>query len=206
MPKAFSCQSSRVTQAGHMVCDVIVLFVIFYFVAYLRMALVEFKSNNLQQAIDWCTLISKMKPQDATPHALVGYFYLKKEEWSKAQAKFEHIVQNVDKNNIFTHMALGCVYALSLRPHEMKEDKIESYIKYARQFFERALKNDNKNVYAALSLAALIADYGYLEEARDLFTRAKDYCKETPEILINIGHVFLAQQNYVNAAKMVCFC
>lgn len=131
----------------------------------------------------------------------MGSFYLKREEWSNAQKKFEHIIQNIDKNDTYTNLAMGYIFFSFIRP-DMKQ-KQERYLKYALNFFEKVLRSDPDNVYAALAIGAVMGEKGYIDAAKDVILRARESTSNIAEVWINLAHVNMCQKQYINAAKIV---
>src|SRR5690606_28466605 len=142
-----------------------------YIEAYLRLGSIAFKKGNMIEAIKWCEIAKDIKPKDITIWALMGSLYLKREEWSKAQAKFEHIVTNIDRNDSFANLALGYIYYACAKHGDPKEEK---HLTYASQFFTAALKKDPNNVYAALAIGAVMGERGYLDAAKDIFSKVRE--------------------------------
>lgn len=157
---------------------------------------------------------------------MLGTMYLKRGAWNLAQKqvqfvfnlskleKFEHIINNIDKTDLYTLIAMGNIYVACLRPDLMDANKLERYLQYATNFFEKALQIDKNNVYAALGIGAVLAEKGYLNEAKDVLTKVRENhahdndskLSAIPETWINLGHLSMANKQYMNAAKIYENC
>jgi RNA polymerase-associated protein CTR9 len=185
-----------------------------YIECYLRLAYITNAEGNMEKAILWCKVATEIKPKDTTSWAVMGNLYLKNEAWILAQKTFEHIANNIDKNDIYTSLAMGNIFFGGIRPDLVDDTKTDRHMQYAIQFFERALKNDKNNVYAALNIGAVLAEKGYLTEAKDILQKVRENhandndsaISAIPETFINLGHLAMAQKQYMNAAKTYSYC
>lgn len=55
----------------------------------------------------------------------------------------------------------------------------------------------------SVGLCNLSLERGKLNEAKDFFIQVREATAETPDVWINLAHVYLAQGQHVNAIKMV---
>jgi len=169
---------------------------------YMRLAMIEYLHfNNIEKAIEYCVIMSHIKPKDPVPHALVGYFYLLNDQQKEAQSKLEYTFGVLDRTHTFTLLALASIFFNGIRPNEMNPERIDKHLLYTQQYLEKAIKSDKSNEFAALNMGALIAEMGYLEEAKDIFLRVRDLNPDIQETNINLAHIYLCQQQYDMAIK-----
>lgn len=69
------------------------------------------------------------------------------------------------------------------------------------------LRLDPSNIYAANGVGAVLAQKGYLEYAKDIFTdvheaTAAEISGGLADVWINLAHVFLGLEQYMNAVKV----
>lgn len=179
-----------------------------YIDCHMRIALLlSADSSKFDEAMKWCDFASRISPSDPIPQAMMGYLLVKRERWSQAQIKFENIIRNVDSKDPYSRLGLGNIYFSSIRP-DLKQtaERMERSIQHGTNYFERVLRSDGSNVYAALSLGAIIAERGYLDQAREIFLKVMEANAEIPEAYINLGHTYMCLNQFVNAAKIYQNC
>lgn len=60
---------------------------------------------------------------------------------------------------------------------------------------------------ASLSLGAVLAHKGYINEARDIFAQVREATADFSDVWMNIAHIYVEQKQYINAIQMVsAFC
>lgn len=127
------------------------------------------------------------------------------ENEKNGKRSFERVLRECNKNDIYTHVALGNYHASTAR--EIKGDKAkniryEAY-KLAVNFYSQALRRDPHNVYAANGLAITIAENGHLEQARDLFYQVREAAVNNVNVWVNLAHVYVELKQYKKAIVMV---
>jgi len=70
----------------------------------------------------------------------------------------------------------------------------------------RVLLKNPANIYAANGLGIILAERGELNEAKDFFIKVREATTTMPDVWLNLGHVYLAQGEFVNAIKMYQNC
>eukprot|EP01080_Neovahlkampfia_damariscottae_P000686 gene686-8938_t len=175
-----------------------------YLDAILRLAYISFEEKKMKEAIEWCEIGKKIKPNDSAAYTLQGTIYLKNKEWSKAQEMFESVLKNVDKNDIYSNLSLGSLYFSFAKP-ELKE-KEKKNLNYSIAYFQRILQQNTNNVHAANGLGAIIATQGYLENAKDILLKCRETTSEIPEIWLNLAHIFVCSKEYNQAIKLYESC
>ncbi|KAL0484227.1 RNA polymerase-associated protein CTR9 [Acrasis kona] len=187
-----------------------------YIECYLRLGIIHNEQGDLEKAIMWCNVASKIRPSDPTSLAIMGDIYLKHSHWSLAQKKFDQVLKlsNNDKKDIYALLAMGNMFIGGIRPDMMDPDKTDRHLQYASAQFERVLQIDKNNIYAALGLGAVLAERGYTNEAKDIFTKVRENhaidndskLSAIPETWINLGHLNMVNRQYTNAAKLYENC
>jgi RNA polymerase-associated protein CTR9 len=70
----------------------------------------------------------------------------------------------------------------------------------------RVLLKNPANMYAANGLGIILAERNELNEAKDFFIKVREATTTMPDVWLNLGHVYLAQGEFVNAIKMYQNC
>lgn len=122
-----------------------------------------------------------------------------------SKRSYEQVLKECNKNDIYTHVALGNYHAASAR--EIKGEKAKdvraSAYKLAVNFYSQALRRDPYNVYAANGLAITIAENGHLEQASDLFNQVREAAVNNANVWVNLAHVSVELKQYRKAIVMV---
>lgn len=65
---------------------------------------------QFREAVEFYNDVIGNNPEDMTAWTLLGCLHLEKEEWGVAQKKFERILEKIDRNDVYSLLALGNVY------------------------------------------------------------------------------------------------
>ncbi|KAJ3411804.1 protein required for normal CLN1 and CLN2 G1 cyclin expression [Chytridiales sp. JEL 0842] len=96
----------------------------------------------------------------------------------ESRKTFEEVLQKFDKHNLYALCSIGNIY-LVIAKHDPKNRDV--HLRRALEFFDKALRLDGKNVYAANGIAITLAENGQLESAREVLTQYERVLKKTPE-------------------------
>jgi len=183
-----------------------------YYDCYLALAMIHHEDGDDTQALAYLKTATKLFPKNPVTFCAMGYIYMNQTtpNYNLAQKQFEHVNQNIDAKDGTALVGLGTIYFHSATSSKtMEMDKSEKYLQYASDYFERALRYDPHNMYAALSLGAVLAQRGYLSDAREIFTNVQESsalslkaksCISTT--WLNLAHVFMCQKQFTNAALL----
>lgn len=143
--------------------------------------------------------LTAIAPDNLDVRSLQGQLHMMKEEWSVAQGHFEDILKS-NQRDLLALLSLGkifyensCIDVLKKKvswvdslprgglPAVAAADRggvsqHDKYKAHAVRFFDRALLVDPDNVYAANALGVLLADRGFLDDAREIFQRVCGRC------------------------------
>ncbi|KAJ3615765.1 hypothetical protein Zmor_012319 [Zophobas morio] len=113
-------------------------------------------------------------------------------------------IQALKPTDQYSWVAIGNIclsYALM-----SKSEKQQRYFKSALESFQRALKADQRNYFAANGVGAILAEQGALDEAGDVFLQVREATTDFPDVWINLANVYVAQKKYVQAVKLYENC
>ncbi|ORE11726.1 TPR-like protein [Rhizopus microsporus var. microsporus] len=178
-----------------------------YVDAHLRMGAIEQSLGRSTEAIEYYKEVFDTEPMDAKAWIMIGQAQaLTTEKLSKRS--FEKVLRDCDKDDLYTHVALGNYHAATareLKSEKAKQQRIESY-KLAVNFYSQALRRDPTNVYAANGLAITIAENGHIEQARDLFNQVRESNVGNSSVWVNLAHIFVELKQYRQAIVMYENC
>lgn len=87
-------------------------------------------------------------------------------------------------------------------PNKDKE-KEKRHQDRALSLFKTVLRQDPKNIWAANGIGAVLANKGYIHEARDVFAQVRESTADFSDVWLNIAHIYVEQKQYVSAIQMV---
>ncbi|KAG0164723.1 protein required for normal CLN1 and CLN2 G1 cyclin expression [Apophysomyces sp. BC1034] len=174
-----------------------------YHDAHLRLGLMEQELGHPSQAIEYYKEVFDSDPNNATAWTLIGQAQAMINE-KLCKRSFEKVLKECDKNDLYTHIALGNYHAATAR--EMKSEKYRSQredaYKLALNFYTQALKRDPKNSYAANGLAIILAENGEINQAKKLLNEVRETMDHNPSIFINLAHCHVELKQYREAIIM----
>ncbi|KAI9493671.1 hypothetical protein BDB00DRAFT_822072 [Zychaea mexicana] len=174
-----------------------------YFEAHLRLGAITRFRGRTDEAIEQYKEVFDSDDKNPEAWIMIGQAQATINERLCKRA-FEKVLKDCDKNDVYTHVALGNYHASvarELKGDKNKKQRADSY-KLANGFFSQALKRDPKNTYAANGLAIILADNGHIDQARDLFNQVHESAPSNPCISVNIGHIFAEQKQFQQAVVM----
>mmetsp|Transcript_7346 Transcript_7346/g.31200 ORF Transcript_7346/g.31200 Transcript_7346/m.31200 type:complete len:1115 (+) Transcript_7346:42-3386(+) len=174
---------------------------------YLRLGCISRARGDLTAAEEWFSSTFNVDVNHVGGWTMLGNLHMKKNEWKKAQEKFEHILKNVNKRDAYALLAMGNIY-LNARQGESAERRAKN-LKYALDHFYNVLQRQKNNLYAVNGLGIVLAHKGLLAQARTCFMRVWEAVAsgiEVPDVWTNLGNVQLLQGNYSGAAMMYENC
>ncbi|KAI9248923.1 hypothetical protein BY458DRAFT_550823 [Sporodiniella umbellata] len=178
-----------------------------YVDAHLRMGSIEQSLGRPTEAIEFYKEVFDSDSLNVKAWIMIGQAQaLSTEKLSKRS--FEKVLKDCDKNDIYTHVALGnyhCMLAQELKSESLKQPRIDAF-KLAANFYSQALRRDPTNVYAANGLAITIAENGHNEQARDLFNQVRESNVSNPDALVNLAHTYVELKQYKQAIVMYENC
>lgn len=168
------------------------------------MGAIEMSLGKSEEAIECYKEVFDTDPLDAKAWIMIGQAQAATSE-KLTKRSYEKVLRDCDKNDLYTHVALGNYHAAAAR--EFKTDKQKELRKNSYQlavnFYSQALRRDPNNVYAANGLAITIAENDHVEQARDLFTQVREAAVSNSSVWANLAHVYVELKQYKQAIVMV---
>ncbi|KAJ3191335.1 protein required for normal CLN1 and CLN2 G1 cyclin expression [Irineochytrium annulatum] len=122
---------------------------------------------------------------------LLGHYFVEDKSlgmnrFKEARRVFEELLQKVDK-----HEPYALVGNINLIFSKIDQKNRDTHARRAFEFFDKALKLDNKNVYAAAGIGIALAEVGRLPEAREVLSQVQESSSNMPFISISLAHVLV---------------
>ncbi|KAI8062417.1 hypothetical protein BC940DRAFT_349615 [Gongronella butleri] len=171
--------------------------------AHFRLGAIQQAKGHTAQAIENYKLVFDADENDAKAWIMIGGAQADAHDRTSKRS-YEKVLKSCDKDDIYTHVALGNYHATSAR--ELKSEKQsaqrqEAY-KLAVNFYSQALKRDPKNAYAANGLAIVLAENNQIDLARDTFHQVLEAMPNNPCVWVNLAHVSVELKQHSQAIVM----
>ncbi|CAO3590033.1 unnamed protein product [Absidia cylindrospora] len=171
--------------------------------AHFRLGVMEQRNGEITEAIDHYKQVFETDENDTKAWIMIGQAQSENND-KTCKRSFEKVLKSCDKDDLYTHVALGNYHASSAR--EMKTDKQSSQrqeaYKLAVNFYTQALKRDPKNAYAANGLAIVLAENNNVDQAKDIFAQVRESSPNNPCVWINLAHIFVELKHLSQAIVM----
>ncbi|ORX47625.1 TPR-like protein [Piromyces finnis] len=169
-----------------------------YLDAYLRLGAIEVDQGNYDKGIEYYKKVLEFDPKNVDAYSLKGYAYSLMEQIRASRKTYEKILKDIDRYDLYALCAVGNIYLIAGRSDQTKQGK-ETYYKRAVELFDKALRLDNQNVYAANGIAIALAERGYTDVAKNLFIQIREVKSSVEAIWINLGHIYTELGQYQSA-------
>ncbi|XP_002733846.1 RNA polymerase-associated protein CTR9 homolog, partial [Saccoglossus kowalevskii] len=178
-----------------------------YVDCYLRLGCMARDSGQIYDASDWFKEALQINQDHPDAWSLIGNLHLAKQEWGPGQKKFERILkQPSTQSDAYSLLALGNVWLQTLYQPTRDKDKEKRHQDRALAMYKQVLRNDGKNIYAANGIGAVLAQKGYIREARDVFSQVREATADMRDVWLNLAHIYVEQKQYISAIQMYENC
>ncbi|ORX92251.1 TPR-like protein [Basidiobolus meristosporus CBS 931.73] len=176
-----------------------------YINPYIRMGLMDQSSGKSTEATDWYKDVLGVDNNNADAWTMLGCLQASMHQTRPSRKTFERILTEIDKHDIYSLCSLGNNY-LGLARSEKKKDIKATLYKKALEFYDKVLRLDEHNVFAATGVAIATAERGNPTEAREMFAQIRDAAPHIPGLWINLAHINVELGNYRNAYTLYEGC
>ncbi|KAF9285833.1 protein required for normal CLN1 and CLN2 G1 cyclin expression [Mortierella alpina] len=167
--------------------------------AHLRLGVIEQSRGNFEQAAElYKDVFGMINNKNVDAWTLMGMLQQKQNQIRNSRKTLEKIVREIDRHDIYTLLALGNNHLGNAREEKDNMAKQELY-KKAFEFFDKVLKLDAHNAYAANGIAISLAVHGHHNEAREMFLQLREAASAIPTIWLNLALVSADMGQYRNA-------
>lgn len=178
-----------------------------YIDCYLRLGCMARDRGQIYEASDWYKEALQVNQDHPDAWSLIGNLHLAKQEWFPGQKKFERILKNTDStNDAYSLIALGNIWLQTLHQPTKDKEKEKRHQDRALAMYKQVLRSDPRNIWAANGIGAVLAQKGYVSEARDVFAQVREATAEFCDVWLNIAHIYVEQKSYVSAVQMYENC
>ena len=163
--------------------------------------------GQIYEASDWFKEALQIDQDNPDAWSLIGNLHLAKQEWGPGQKKFERILKHPStQKDTYSLIALGNVWLQTLHQPSKDKDKEKRHQDRALDTYKQVLKFDQRNIWAANGIGAVLAQKGYVSEARDIFAQVREATADFCDVWLNIAHIYVEQKQMVAAIQMYENC
>eukprot|EP00899_Mesostigma_viride_P008770 jgi/Mesvir1/17895/Mv12965-RA.1 len=190
-----------------------------YLGCHLRLASLAMAAGNLPDAIEEINLALAQRPSHVDALCMLGSAHMRAASWTPAlealqQAKRAHQEQSFNRDSYSTIAMGNAIYLKVCQKHDLEEKRgplDPQALAPALDMYKKVLAASPHNVYAANGVGIVLAERGRLDAAKEVFTlvqeaAAGDSSVDIPSVWVNLAHVYLGQEQYINAIKMYQNC
>lgn len=160
-----------------------------------RLAYIDLKQNPTGSGAKTVTKLYEDAPHDLEVRALYGWYlnHQHKRRDEQEQKLYRHTLKYYANHDLYALVGMGNLFLTQAREMPRNTDserqkRSQTYSK-AVEFFEKTLRIDPKNAYAAQGIAiALVEDRKDYKTALNIFLQIKDTVKDFT-VYLNIGHL-----------------
>ena len=130
---------------------------------------------------------------------------MNKEQLGPAQHVFDRIIKS-NENDTYSLVALGNIWLHTLYQVNRDKDKEKRHEQRSLAMYQRVLRIDPRNIWAANGVGCVLAHMRLLNEARDIFAQVREATADFSDVWLNIAHILVEQSQYIRAIQMYENC
>lgn len=180
--------------------------------AWLRLAAIAKSRNDVQLSIKLIEKALEVNDKCPDAYSMRGTLELKNDDWLTAKATFVKAKEATDGKDSYTALSLGNWNYFAAVRSEKRGSKLEAtHLEKAKELYTKVLHLHPSNLYAANGAAVVLAEKGQFDISKDIFTQVQEAASgsvfvQTPDVWINLAHVYFAQGQLPLAVKMYQNC
>ncbi|KAJ3154530.1 hypothetical protein HDU86_004659 [Geranomyces michiganensis] len=163
-----------------------------YLDSRLRLGIMLLQRHEVQEAIGLFKLVIDTEPKNVEARLNLGRAYMMIDSKVEAKRAFDGILKSIDPHNTPALVGLANVQLSLARSARHKEKERESWILGTHRLYETALNYDKRNVPAAIGLGIVLAESGFLADAKVVFNQVEQATGNNPSVVLNLAHTVLS--------------
>ncbi|KAG0327229.1 protein required for normal CLN1 and CLN2 G1 cyclin expression [Dissophora globulifera] len=171
--------------------------------AHLRLGVIEQSRGNFEQAAElYKDVFGMIDNKNVDAWTLMGMLQQKQNQIRNSRKTLERIVKEINRHDVYALLALGNNHLGIAREEKDNMAMKQELYKKAFEFFDKVLKIDAYNAYAANGIAISLAVHGHHTEAREMFLQLREAASAIPTIWLNLALVSADMGQYRNAVLL----
>ncbi|KAI9140193.1 hypothetical protein BKA69DRAFT_1116312 [Paraphysoderma sedebokerense] len=169
-----------------------------YVDSHLRMASIAASTNAMSTADEHISTAITLSSNYIPAWASRANLQYRMNQIRPSRKTWEHILAKMDKYDIEALLELGNNFLkMAAKEQKPKEVRIKlDALKRSFEFFDKVLRLDPKNPYAANGIAIAVAEKGFFKEARSMFQQIRESNLEIPHMAVNLAHTLTELSDY----------
>ncbi|CAJ0571771.1 unnamed protein product, partial [Mesorhabditis spiculigera] len=172
-----------------------------YIDCYMRLGCMMRDRGHQRDPLDFFTEALRMDRTNPDIMTMIGNWHMSQKAWGVAQKRYESIIKLMREDS-FSNVGLGNIWLETLSAPNRHKEKDIVHADRALNNYAKALKLQPRNVWAAHGSACILAIRGNIPEARNLFSQVREATAEFFDVWVNIAHIYVEQNQFVNAIQM----
>lgn len=175
--------------------------------AYIRLAYIYFKKGNHQRAF---VLLDDAKKNVVTQKPIYQFCVKGKmladicqtEKAIKEFKDLEGIIKAFDSYIVLSVANIYYEWSTRMRENEGKQSE---FLQRANEKYKQVLEYDESNIFAAMGIACIFAEFNKVEEAVEILKKLKEASPahmQRPSITINLAHLNMVLKSYESAINL----
>ncbi|KAF8978532.1 protein required for normal CLN1 and CLN2 G1 cyclin expression [Entomortierella lignicola] len=171
--------------------------------AHLRLGVIEQSRGNFEQSAElYKDVFGMIDNKNVDAWTLMGMLQQKQNQIRNSRKTLERIVKEINRHDVYALLALGNNHLGIAREEKDNVTMKQELYKKAFEFFDKVLKIDAYNAYAANGIAISLAVHGHHTEAREMFLQLREAASTIPTIWLNLALVSADMGQYRNAVLL----
>ncbi|KAG0333130.1 protein required for normal CLN1 and CLN2 G1 cyclin expression [Podila humilis] len=171
--------------------------------AHLRLGVIEQSRGNFDHAGElYKDVFVSIDNRNVDAWTLMGMLQNQQNQIRNSRKTLEKILKDINRHDVYALLALGNNHLGIAREEKENMALKQELYKKAYEFFDKVLKLDVFNAYAANGIAISLAVHGHHNEAREMFLQLREAASAIPTIWLNLALVSADMQQYRNAVLL----
>ncbi|KAJ1371510.1 hypothetical protein KIN20_033475 [Parelaphostrongylus tenuis] len=173
---------------------------------YNRLGCLARDRGQIYESSVWFKEALSVDPKNADSWVLIGNLHMSKHEWGPGRKKFEHVLCRIDIEDVYSLVSLGNYWMEIL--FDLDGTKADNpgqkrkCMHQALRMFEKALKIEPRNMWAANGIGCVLASKSLWEEALNIFSQIREATSEFYDACMNTAHAYTELGQYAVALQM----
>ncbi|KAG0229417.1 protein required for normal CLN1 and CLN2 G1 cyclin expression [Actinomortierella wolfii] len=171
--------------------------------AHLRLGVIAQNRGNYEQAASlYKEVFGMIDNKNVDAWTLMGMLQLKQNQIRNSRKTLERVVREINRHDVYALLALGNNQLTMAREEKENMAAKQEMYKKAFEFFDKVLKIDAMNAYAANGIAISLAIHGHQQEAKEMFNTLREAASHIPAVGLNLALVCAELGQYQEAVRL----
>ncbi|KAF9159835.1 protein required for normal CLN1 and CLN2 G1 cyclin expression [Actinomortierella ambigua] len=171
--------------------------------AHLRLGVIAQGRGELEEAGKlYKEVFGMIDNKNVDAWTLMGMLQLKQNQIRNSRKTLERVVREINRHDVYALLALGNNQLTMAREEKENMAGKQEMYKKAFEFFDKVLKIDAMNAFAANGIAISLAIHGHQQEAKEMFSTLREAASHIPAVGLNLALVCAELGQYHEAVRL----